>query len=146
MGSFYLILGLVFSLIIAIIALANTEQVTVSYIFGRAEMPLILLILGSAFVGALVMGFFALFRGIRNAFAFREMRSRQEKLEKQVKALEEEKVFLEAELNKAVSVPEEDTEGESEEGRAGKPQADPAPAEETAAEEKVEEEPDEPER
>ena len=67
MGSFYLILGLVFSLIIAIVALANTESVTVSYIFGRAEVSLILLILGSAFIGVLVMGLFSLFRSIRSA-------------------------------------------------------------------------------
>ena len=108
MGSFYLIMGLVFSLIIAIMALANNESVTVSYIFGRAEVSLILLILGSAFVGALAMGLFALFRSIRTAFSFREMRQKEETLQKKVKALEEEKVFLEAELNKALSVPDEE--------------------------------------
>ncbi len=108
MGSFYLIMGLVFSLIIAIMALANNETVTVSYIFGRAEVSLILLILGSAFVGALTMGLFALFRSIRTAFSFREMRQKEEALQKKVKDLEEEKVFLEAELNKALSVPEEE--------------------------------------
>jgi lipopolysaccharide assembly protein A len=108
MGSFYLILGLIFSLIIAIIALANNETVTVSYIFGRLQVSLILLILGSAVTGALAMGLFSLFRSIRNAFAFRELRHQQEALQKQVKILEEEKIFLEAELNKAVSVPEEE--------------------------------------
>lgn len=109
MGSFYLIMGLVFSLIIAIMALANNESVTVSYIFGRAEVSLILLILGSAFVGALTMGLFALFRSIRTALSFREMRQKEETLQKKVKALEEEKVFLEAELNKVLSVPEEES-------------------------------------
>ncbi|MGM0651280.1 MAG: LapA family protein [Bacillota bacterium] len=109
MGSFYLIMGLVFSLIIAIMALANNESVTVSYIFGRAEVSLILLILSSAFVGAMAMGLFALFRSIQTAFSFREMRQKEETLQKKVKALEEEKVFLEAELNKALSVPEEES-------------------------------------
>jgi len=135
MGSFYLILGLVFSLIIAIVALANTESVTVSYIFGRAEVSLILLILGSAFIGVLVMGLFSLFRSIRSAFVFRDMRQKQEALQKQVKALEEEKIFLEAELNKAVSVPEEAEEADEE-----KQEAEVQPAESAPADEEVEEE------
>ncbi len=105
MGSLYLILGLVFSLIIAIVAIANNENVTVSYIFGRSEVSLILLILGSAVTGALVMGLFSLFRSIRSAFAFRELRHQQDVMQKQLKALEEEKLFLQAELNKAVSAP-----------------------------------------
>lgn len=107
MGSFYLILALVFGLIVAIIALANNEIVTVSYIFGRTEVSLIILILGSSFFGALIMGLFSLFRSIRTAFAFRDMRNKNEELQHKIKALEEDKIFLEAELNKAISVPEE---------------------------------------
>jgi uncharacterized integral membrane protein len=110
MASFYLVLGLIFSLLIAIIALANNELVTVSYIVGRVQISLILLILGSAVTGALAMGLFSIFRSIRNAFAFRELRNQQVVLQKKVKALEEEKVFLLAELNRAVSVPEEEDE------------------------------------
>lgn len=110
MASFYLVLGLVFSLLIAIIALANNEPVTVSYIFGRVQVSLILLIIGSAVTGALAMGLFSIFRGVRNALAFREMRNQQVVLQKKVKELEEEKVFLLAELNRAVSVPEEEDE------------------------------------
>lgn len=105
MGSLYLILGLVFSLIIAIVAIANNENVTVSYIFGRTEVSLILLILGSAVTGALTMGLFSLFRSIRSAFAFRELRHQQDVMQKQLKTLEEEKIFLQAELNKAASAP-----------------------------------------
>lgn len=112
MGSFYLIMALVFSLLIAIVALANNEVVTVSYIFGRASVSLILLILGSAFVGALAMGLFSLFRSIRTALAFRQLRHQQEALQQQVKALEEEKLFLRAELNKHISVPEPEDSGQ----------------------------------
>ncbi len=108
MSSFYLILALIFSLLIAIIALANNDTVTVSYLFGRCDVSLILLILGSAFAGALVVGLFSLFRTIRSAFAFREMRQRQEALQKQVKSLEEEKLFLEAKLSRHSSVPEDE--------------------------------------
>lgn len=125
MGSFYLILGLIFSLLIAIIALANTENVTVNYIFGRAEVSLILLILGAAFFGALAMGLFSIFRSIRTAFAFRELRNEQKVLQKQLKTMEEEKIFLEAELNRAISVPEQEE----------SPAEDDAPAEEEVEEE-----------
>ncbi len=107
MSSFYLILALIFSLLIAIVALANNDTVTVSYLFGRREVSLILLILGSAFAGALVMGLFSLFRTIRTALTFREMRHQHDDLRKKLKSVEEEKLFLEAELNKCSSVPED---------------------------------------
>lgn len=107
MGSFYLILGLICSLLIAIIALANNEAVTVSYIFGRADVSLILLILGSAFFGALIMGLFSLFRAIRSALVLRESRHKLDVLKKQVKKLEEELLFLKAELSSYSSIPEE---------------------------------------
>ncbi len=147
MGSFYLILGLVFSLIIAIVALANNEPVTVSYIFGRAEVSLILLILGSAFVGALVMGFFALFRSIRTALSFREMRQKNEALQKQVRVLEEDKIYLEAELNKEKSVPEEEEKAkENNADRQEKTQAELQPGETAAGQAEMDEDPDESER
>lgn len=134
MGSFYLIMGLVFSLIVAIFALANNESVTVSYILGHAEVSLILLILGSAVTGALVMGLFSIFRSIRTAFAFRDLRHQQKDLQKKVKTLEEEKVFLEAELNRALSVPAEEMEGLPEEETEFR-QRETLPAEEEVEEE-----------
>ncbi|HED24224.1 MAG TPA: DUF1049 domain-containing protein [Firmicutes bacterium] len=107
MSSFYLILALVFGLLIAIVALANQEAVSVNYIFGRSEVSLIILILGSAFVGALAMGLFSLFRGIQSAFSFRQLRQKQDEMQKKIKDLEEEKIFLTAEINKLSSVQEE---------------------------------------
>ncbi len=108
MSSFYLILALIFSLLIAIVAVANNDSVTVNYIFGRSEVSLILLILGSAFSGALVMGLISLFRTIRSALSFREMRHQKDLLQKQINSLEEEKLFLEAELSKYTSVQDDD--------------------------------------
>lgn len=132
MNSFYLILALVFSLIIAIVAIANTEPVTVNYIFGQASVSLIILILGSAFAGALVMGLISLFRGIRTAFAFRQLRHEKETLQEQIKELKEEKLFLEAELNKALSIPEElevdQNEGETGEEEPGAEEVDEKPS------------------
>ncbi len=110
MSSFYLILALVLSLVIALVAIANTEPVTVNYIFGRSDVSLIILILGSAIAGALVMGMISLFRGIKTVLAFRQARQEKEALHKQVKELEEENIFLQAELNKALSAGEEQEE------------------------------------
>jgi lipopolysaccharide assembly protein A len=139
MGSFYLILGLICSLLIAIVALANNETVTVSYIFGRAEISLILLIFGSAFFGALIMGLFSLFRAIRSAFAFRESRHQRDALQKQVRQLEEEILFLKAELNRYSSIPDEtETELETEKNEPNEPEA-PGYRVETALETEVDE-------
>ncbi|MFO7951203.1 MAG: LapA family protein [Bacillota bacterium] len=152
MSSLYLILALVFSLLIALFAIANTEPVAVNYVFGEASVSLIILILGSAFAGVLVMGLFSLFRGIKAAFAFRQIRQEKENLQKKVKALEEEKVFLEAELNKAVSVPEDSVEVETaatlENREAGKVNEEPDQTEEEdqQTEEEVDQNPHEPER
>ncbi|MDY6825728.1 MAG: lipopolysaccharide assembly protein LapA domain-containing protein [Bacillota bacterium] len=107
MSSFYLILALVFSLLIAIIALANQEAVSINYIFGRSEVPLIILILGAGFIGAMVMGLFSLFRGIRSALSFRQLRQQKEELQKKISDLEEEKLFLTAQVNSLSSVQEE---------------------------------------
>lgn len=135
MGSFYLILGLICSLLIAIIALANNETVTVSYIFGRADISLILLIFGSAFFGVLIMGLFSLFRAIRSALAFRESRHKQEALQKQVKQLEEELLFLKAERSSYVSIPDEN---ETETAEPNEPE-EPGYRVETALEAEVDE-------
>lgn len=121
MGSLCLILALIFSLLIAIVAIANNETVTVSYIFGDARVSLILLILGSAFAGALAMGLFNLFSSVRSALKFRELRQQNDSLQKQVKKLEEDKVFMKAELNRAISVPESENRDED------KPQEDQHP-------------------
>ncbi len=125
MSSFYLIIALVFSIIIALVAVANTDTVTVNYIFGRSSVSLIVLILGSAFAGALVMGMFSLFRSIKSAFAFRQARHEKEILQKKIEDLEEEKLFLQAELNKAISVPEEAVDSSRDAGEQVESNLDP---------------------
>ena len=107
MGSLFLILALFFSLLIAIVAIANNEPVPVNYLFGRAEISLIILILGSAITGALAMGLFSLFRSIRTALKFREGRRRQEELVLKVEQLEQEKCGLAEELARLAAPPEQ---------------------------------------
>ncbi|MFC4618123.1 lipopolysaccharide assembly LapA domain-containing protein [Camelliibacillus cellulosilyticus] len=49
-----LIVAIFFALVIAVFSVANVNAVTISYVFGEARWPLILVILGSFFIGGLV--------------------------------------------------------------------------------------------
>ncbi|WP_261129636.1 lipopolysaccharide assembly LapA domain-containing protein [Bacillus sp. Marseille-Q3570] len=50
------IIGLLFAIIIAVFAVINVEAVEVDYLFGTAQWPLVLVILGSTMFGALAVG------------------------------------------------------------------------------------------
>ncbi|MGP4080525.1 LapA family protein [Pseudalkalibacillus sp. R45] len=50
------IIGLLFAIIIAVFAVINVETVEVDYLFGTAQWPLVLVILGSTMLGALAVG------------------------------------------------------------------------------------------
>lgn len=49
-----LIFGLIFAIIISIFAIVNMEKVPVDYVFGESYVPLVLVILFSALLGALI--------------------------------------------------------------------------------------------
>ncbi|WLR42229.1 lipopolysaccharide assembly protein LapA domain-containing protein [Bacillus carboniphilus] len=51
-----LLLAFIFALIVAIFAVVNVDAVEVNYVFGTAEWPLILVILGSVLMGGLIVG------------------------------------------------------------------------------------------
>lgn len=58
------LLGLLFAIIIAVFSVANVDTVLFNYVFGTAEWPLVLIILGSAMLGAAISGFVAMFRSV----------------------------------------------------------------------------------
>lgn len=58
------VLGILFSIVIAVFSIANIESVPVNYIFGTAQWPLVLVILSSALLGAAISGFLAMFRAV----------------------------------------------------------------------------------
>ncbi|SFE27360.1 LapA family protein [Alteribacillus iranensis] len=60
-----LILGLAAALIIAVFAVINVDSVEVNYLFGTAEWPLILVILGSVLMGAVIVGSLGMVRMYR---------------------------------------------------------------------------------
>lgn len=55
-GQWGLILGIIAALIIATFAVINVEGVQVNYLFGTAEWPLILVIIGSVLMGGIIVG------------------------------------------------------------------------------------------
>ncbi|GAK06352.1 lipopolysaccharide assembly LapA domain-containing protein [Geomicrobium sp. JCM 19038] len=55
-GQWTLILGLVAALMISIFAVINVDSVTVDFMFTTAQVPLILIILGSVLMGGVIVG------------------------------------------------------------------------------------------
>lgn len=68
------IISIVFAIIIAIFSVVNVDPVLVNYVFGAAEWPLVLVILGSALLGAAVSGFIALFRAYKTHHELKEIK------------------------------------------------------------------------
>ncbi len=100
MRMIFLLLALLVGLVIAVVAMINNEVVTVNYLFGQVSLTLFMLILGSAFAGAVFMGFLGIFRSIHNYMNSQGDRGLKKELERRVKLLEGEKGKLEAELSK----------------------------------------------
>ena len=100
MRMIFLVLALMFGLIIAAAAIINNEVVTVNYFFGQVNLTLFMLILGSAFTGALFMGSLSIYRGIHNYMNSQGDRGLKKELQNRVKTLENEKQKLEEDLSK----------------------------------------------
>ncbi|KOY84176.1 DUF1049 domain-containing protein [Lysinibacillus macroides] len=57
-----LILTLIIVLVIAAFSVINVDPVTVNYLFGEAQWPLILVIIGSVLLGALLGGLLSMLK------------------------------------------------------------------------------------
>lgn len=75
-----LILALIFSLIVAVFAVLNVEPVIVNYLFGTSEIPLILIIIGSALLGGLVVGMFGILRQYKLQWKVRKLENELEEI------------------------------------------------------------------
>ncbi|MBY9082496.1 LapA family protein [Paenibacillus sp. HN-1] len=60
-----IILGLLFALLVALFAVINVDPVQVNFGFSLISIPLILVILGCALIGAIIAGFYGIFRGYK---------------------------------------------------------------------------------
>ncbi|MBA2875619.1 lipopolysaccharide assembly protein LapA domain-containing protein [Thermaerobacillus caldiproteolyticus] len=56
------ILALLSAIIIAIFAVANVEGISVHYLLGKTEKPLIIVVLGSTVTGGIIIGSIGRFR------------------------------------------------------------------------------------
>lgn len=68
-----LLFGLLFAIVIALFAIVNVDAVQVNYIFGEAQWPLILIILCSAFLGAIISILVAMFRSVQSKHRMKEL-------------------------------------------------------------------------
>jgi uncharacterized integral membrane protein len=100
MRVIFLVLALLFGLIIAVAAIINNEVVTVNYLFGQVSLTLFMLILGSAFAGAMFMGSLGIYRSIHNYMNSQGERGHKKDLQQRVKQLEDEKKNMEKELKR----------------------------------------------
>ncbi|MDR0270610.1 lipopolysaccharide assembly protein LapA domain-containing protein [Paenibacillus sp.] len=96
-----LIAGLVFTLLIAVFAVFNVDQVPVNFIFTQVSIPLILLISGCTLIGGIIVGSYGIFR--------------QYKLQKEIKLLSAQLTQIQNETGYTFPAPEEKTTGDSKE-------------------------------
>lgn len=96
-----LILALIFALLTAVFAVINVDPVQVNFGFDQINIPLILIILGCALIGGIIVGSYGIFR--------------QYKLQKQIKVLNAELTKLRAagSAPDSYSVPQDSPSGES---------------------------------
>lgn len=85
-----LLFGLLFAVIIALFAVYNVDAVPVNYVFGTAEWPLILVILGSALLGALLSGTVAIYRSFVLSRKVKHLEKELQKKETSIGALQNE--------------------------------------------------------
>ncbi|WP_172252487.1 lipopolysaccharide assembly protein LapA domain-containing protein [Saccharibacillus deserti] len=81
-----LILMLVFAVIVAVFAVINVNPVEVNFLFGYADVPLVLLILGSALFGGLAVGMFGVYRLFQTRRELKKLRLEHEQLRTQPSA------------------------------------------------------------
>lgn len=89
-----LLLALIFALIVAVFAVVNVEPARMDYVFGTAELPLIIIILASALLGGFIIASIGLFRNIMLQRKIKQLTKEKTKLEKRVQELTKEKISL----------------------------------------------------
>mgnify|MGYP000574981031 CR=1 FL=1 len=97
----YLALALAFALLVAVFAVQNVEVVNVRFFSYQFETPLVLIILGSAAGGAVIVGVLGLVKQIGMSFRLWEGQSRLKRLEGEIKTLKDKEEKLTGELAQA---------------------------------------------
>lgn len=87
MSQFGVILALIFSLVIAVFAIANNQPIVVNYLYGKTEISAVVVILGAAILGALVMFLLNMFKQIKTGFRLRNLQGQVNDLSARVDEL-----------------------------------------------------------
>lgn len=94
-----LIFALIFALIIGVFSVVNVNDVTVDYVFGTAEWPLVLVILVSVLMGAILIGLIGLVRIFRLQRDVRRLRKENNRYKETLALYEEQDAKQKAEEN-----------------------------------------------
>lgn len=70
----YVVLTLIFAILITLFAIFNAEVILVNFLFAEVDMPLALVIIGSALVGAIAMLIFDTFRRIKSGKNIKDLK------------------------------------------------------------------------
>ncbi|MGE6629107.1 LapA family protein [Bacillus sp. NPDC077027] len=79
-----IILAFIFVLIVSVFAVINVAPVQVDYLFGKAEWPLILVIIGSVLMGGLIVAFAGIFQIFKLKREVKMLKAEQEAAPKPV--------------------------------------------------------------
>ena len=82
-----LIFALIFALLMALFAVVNVEAVQVNYMFGTAQLPLIIVIVGSTLLGGLIVGLFGIIRQYRLQKQIKTLNKKIQEYENQAAAI-----------------------------------------------------------
>lgn len=82
-AQWMLILTLIFALITAIFAVINVDAVRVNFIFTQADIPLILVVLGSTLLGGLIAALLGMLRQFKLKRSMRQLEKRIAELERE---------------------------------------------------------------
>lgn len=75
-AQWLLLFSFVLAIIVAIFAMANTNKTPVNFVFGEAELPLILVILGAALLGVLLCVSFGLYRAFNSMIEVKNLKKK----------------------------------------------------------------------
>jgi lipopolysaccharide assembly protein A len=84
-GQSFFILGLIFALIIAVLAVINNDPVQFNYVFGSQKWPLILIILTTAVFGGVVAASLSFVKIVQLRGQVKQKNKRIAELEEEIK-------------------------------------------------------------
>lgn len=83
-AQWWLLLGIIFAIIVAIFAVVNVNKVPVDYVFGEAQWPLVLVILGAALLGAFLSISFAAYKILSKGLELKQVKKELHLLQKKI--------------------------------------------------------------